>query len=385
MSKGGRYAKNNHNNHSEHGGRQPRSGKMTVLVVILAVLVLVVGALVGGMLYKPQDPQLNQGGTSEPTTVPATEQTEPTTIETTAETTEATTVPTTLPYEPSGKDILNILVVGQSARAGESSENSRLADTMILATINKNSKTLTLTSFLRDTYLKLPDYVDPSGTKHTCGKNRINVAYHLGYTWAGAAGSMEMMNQCLLENFGIEVDHNIEVDFDGFIKLIDLMGGVEIELTEAEAEYLNNDDFWVYYDVVPGLEKLDGMGTLSYARMRKAAGDSDSDIKRTERQRKLISAILDKLSQQSLTDLMELADEALPLITHNMTNGEILTCLWEVLPLLPELTIETGTCPKEGSYWGELIDLFGTQSSVLLFDEGNNRRYFTALTEGTLE
>ena len=385
MSKGGRYAKNNHNNHAEHGGRQPRSGKMTVLVVILAVLVLVVGALVGGMLYKPQDPQLNQGGTSEPTTVPATEQTEPTTIETTAETTEATTVPTTLPYEPSGKDILNILVVGQSARAGESSENSRLADTMILATINKNTKTLTLTSFLRDTYLKLPDYVDPSGTKHTCGKNRINVAYHLGYTWAGAAGSMEMMNQCLLENFGIEVDHNIEVDFDGFIKLIDLMGGVEIELTEAEAEYLNNDDFWVYYDVEPGLEKLDGMGTLSYARMRKAAGDSDSDIKRTERQRKLISAILDKLSQQSLTDLMELADEALPLITHNMTNGEILTCLWEVLPLLPELTIETGTCPKEGSYWGELIDLFGTQSSVLLFDEGNNRRYFTALTEGTLE
>ncbi len=385
MSKGGRYAKNNHNNHSEHGGRQPRSGKMTVLVVILAVLVLVVGALVGGMLYKPQDPQLNQGGTSEPTTVPATEQTEPTTIETTAETTEATTVPTTLPYEPSGKDILNILVVGQSARAGESSENSRLADTMILATINKNTKTLTLTSFLRDTYLKLPDYVDPSGTKHTCGKNRINVAYHLGYTWAGAAGSMEMMNQCLLENFGIEVDHNIEVDFDGFIKLIDLMGGVEIELTEAEAEYLNNDDFWVYYDVEPGLEKLDGMGALSYARMRKAAGDSDSDIKRTERQRKLISAILDKLSQQSLTDLMELADEALPLITHNMTNGEILTCLWEVLPLLPELTIETGTCPKEGSYWGELIDLFGTQSSVLLFDEGNNRRYFTALTEGTLE
>ena len=385
MSKGGRYAKNNHNNHSEHGGRQPRSGKMTVLVVILAVLVLVVGALVGGMLYKPQDPQLNQGGTSEPTTVPATEQTEPTTIETTAETTEATTVPTTLPYEPSDKDILNILVVGQSARAGESSENSRLADTMILATINKNTKTLTLTSFLRDTYLKLPDYVDPSGTKHTCGKNRINVAYHLGYTWAGAAGSMEMMNQCLLENFGIEVDHNIEVDFDGFIKLIDLMGGVEIELTEAEAEYLNNDDFWVYYDVEPGLEKLDGMGALSYARMRKAAGDSDSDIKRTERQRKLISAILDKLSQQSLTDLMELADEALPLITHNMTNGEILTCLWEVLPLLPELTIETGTCPKEGSYWGELIDLFGTQSSVLLFDEGNNRRYFTALTEGTLE
>ena len=337
MSKGGRYAKNNHNNHSEHGGRQPRSGKMTVLVVILAVLVLVVGALVGGMLYKPQDPQLNQGGTSEPTTVPATEQTEPTTIETTAETTEATTVPTTLPYEPSGKDILNILVVGQSARAGESSENSRLADTMILATINKNTKTLTLTSFLRDTYLKLPDYVDPSGTKHTCGKNRINVAYHLGYTWAGAAGSMEMMNQCLLENFGIEVDHNIEVDFDGFIKLIDLMGGVEIELTEAEAEYLNNDDFWVYYDVEPGLEKLDGMGALSYARMRKAAGDSDSDIKRTERQRKLISAILDKLSQQSLTDLMELADEALPLITHNMTNGEILTCLWEVLPLLSAL------------------------------------------------
>ena len=101
---------------------------------------------------------------------------------------------------------------------------------------------MTLTSFMRDTYVKLPDYVDPNGRKYTCGKNRINMAYHLGYLWGDVGGAMQMANECIYNNFGVEIDYDIEVNFDGFIDILNLLDGIEIEITEAEAEYLNNDD-----------------------------------------------------------------------------------------------------------------------------------------------
>lgn len=378
MRKGGRFERKKE--------KKSFFSKKAALITVAALLVLVIVAVIFGVVYyqsmldKVNRAQFVENSISDEQleailnyNPDAPEGAEPISASTEAST-EPTTVPTTLPYIESGKDILNILVVGQSARDGE---DARMADTMILATVNKESKTLTLSSFLRDTYLKLPDYKG-----HTCGKQRINVCYHLGWTWGGTAGAMEMMNQCLYNNFGIDVDYNIEVDFDAFIKVVDLIDGVEIDLTEAEAEYLNNDDLWVYYDFEPGVQRLDGMCALSYARMRKAEGDSDSDIKRTSRQRLLIEAIIEKVRDQDFSVLQNIANEVLPMITTNMTNDDITTCIWEILPLLPQLNIETGTCPVETTYWGEIVDIGGYPASVLLFDEGHNRQLMMAITEG---
>lgn len=384
MSKGGRYAK-----HKEKEPKKPLSGKKIALIVAAVLLVLVIAAVIFGVVY--YNSMLNKVSRAEFTPNSVSDEELEAILnynpdaptggnETTETATSPTTEPTTLPYTESGKDIINILIVGQSAREGE---DARMADTMILATVNKTTKTLTLTSFLRDTYLKLPNYKDSSGIQHTCGEQRINVCYHLGWLWDGTAGAMAMMNQCLKENFGIEVDYNIEIDFDAFIKVVDLIGGVEIELTEAEAKYLNDDDLWVYYDFEPGLQRLDGMCALSYARMRKAEGDSDSDIKRTTRQRLLIGKIIEKMRDTSFSDLQKMANEVLPLITTNMTNEEITTCIWEILPLLPELTMETGTCPVETTYWGEIVQIGGYDASVLKFDKGQNRKLMMAITEGT--
>ena len=371
MSKGGRFAKK-----SNKPQKQSKGG-VAVLAVVTVVLALVVAGLIGNLIYRANREAALQAETTQPT-IP---QTQAIPEETSEPTTEPTTVPTTLPYEESGKDIINILVVGQSARAGEQAENHRLADSMILVTVNKNTKVLTLTSFFRDTYVELPDFVDTNGKKHYCGQNRINVAYHLGYKWGGVGGSMEMMNQCLLDNFGIEVDHNIEIDFEGFIDLIDMLGGIEVTLTEDEAEYLNNDDQYVYYDVEPGEVTLDGCAALSYARMRHSNA-GDSDYKRTARQRQMVSAMLEKLKTRSFGTLQKLVNAALPMITTNMTDEEITTCIWEILPLLPELTIETGTCPVEGTYSGKIIDLFGVESSVITFIPQPNIEAMKALTEG---
>ena len=140
--------------------------------------------------------------------------------------TEAPTEAATEPdYGKTGK-IVNILVVGQDSRAGE---ESKLADGIMLLTLNKETHTLAMTSFLRDSYVKLADYAG-----HKCGKNRINTAYALGYAWRGDAGAMEMLNLTIANNYGVNVDGNVEISFDTFKTIVDAMGGVDIDLQGDE-------------------------------------------------------------------------------------------------------------------------------------------------------
>ena len=180
-------------------------------------------------------------------------------------------------------------------------------------------------SILRDSFVKLPDYKG-----HQCGRAKFTVCYNLGYQWGGGtAGGMEMTNICLKDNFGIEVDYNVEVSFDSFIKMIDYIDGVDIDLTQAEADYLNKDTLYVKRTIEPGVQRLQGMEALSYARMRKAAGDSESDIKRTERQRKVVEALLEKFRYRSIADLNKWIDILLPMVSTTMTPTDVtwLHCL----------------------------------------------------------
>ena len=273
------------------------------------------------------------------------------------------------------EDIINILVVGQAYRAGE---ESHMADTTVLVTLNTYDGTVTLSSVLRDAYVVLPAY-----KSHTEGRNKFNVSYHLGYSWEGITGAMAYTNLTMLRNFGVEIDHNIEIGFESFIKLIDYMGGIELELSEAEANYLNGDDLYVRYDVEPGMQYLDGMAALSYARMRKADGDGGSDIRRTERQRKLLTALMDKLRGLGFKELQGVADTLLPLITTTLTPTDVADILLRMLPHLGDLEIHGGTLPVETTYWGEMSDIYGDggSHSILRFDIEQNKRLVRAFAE----
>ena len=118
----------------------------------------------------------------------------------------------------SGNNILNILLIGQDRKDGQVRARS---DTILLCTFHKSEKTLTMTSFLRDLYVKIPGYKN----------NRLNAAY--------AAGGMKLLNQTLETNFGIQVDGNVEVDFTQFAQIIDLLDGVTLTLRQDEAEAIN--------------------------------------------------------------------------------------------------------------------------------------------------
>ena len=355
-----------------------KAGKI-LLRVILVLILLAGGAVAGGIWYYNDmfgkmdivtlDKNLYETY-SEETTFP--EESEVLPAATQTATAEETTLPAETTVPPfKAEDIINILVVGQASRDGE---ESHIADSTILVTVNTYDGTVRLSSVLRDTLVDLPAY-----KTHKAGRNKFNMAYHLGNTWEGIEGAMAYTNLTMYHNFGVEVDYNVEISFESFTKLIDYMGGVEIELTEAEAKYLNKDDLYVKYDVQPGMQYLDGMAALSYARMRKANGDGDSDINRTARQRKLIGVLFEKYRNMNLKDLQRVADILLPLITTTMTPRDVADILVKMLPHLKDLNIEGGTIPIHTTYWGELQDELG---SVLLFYPEQNKRLIRAFTEG---
>ena len=364
-----------------------KGGKgLKIFLIVLAVLlaIILICAAAGYWFIQNKFSKMNVITLPEDTyvyTEPTDEVTRPAEDETehTEETADTTPVETTRP-PMTADDIINILVVGQAARAGE---EANMADTTMLISLNTYTKEVTVFSILRDAFVKLPDYKG-----HECGRAKFTVCYNLGYQWGGGtAGAMEMTNIGLRDNFGIEVDYNFEVSFDGFIRMIDFINGVELELTEAEADYLNKDTLYVKRHIEPGVQVLQGMEALSYARMRKAEGDADSDIKRTERQRKMVAALLQRFQGMSLAELNEWVDILLPMVTTTMTPTDVTKLCAKVLPMVVDLKMTGHTIPIEKTGWGDMVDIYkdGNIHSVIRFETPQQKKLIRAITEAEVD
>jgi LCP family protein required for cell wall assembly len=241
-------------------------------------------------------------------------------------------------------DVINILLIGQDRRPGETRSRS---DSMILCTVNRNDKTIVLTSFMRDLYVQIPGY----------GNNRINASY--------AWGGMELLNKTLEQNFGIYIDGNVEVDFEQFTEIVDLLGGVPMELRADEAQYINID---TQSSLTEGMQQLTGKQALSYSRIRNL--DADADFSRTNRQRKVLDALFRQVKDAGLVRLLTLLDEVLPMVTTDMGNGEILGYATKVFPMMSGVSISSQRVPADGAYKGAMID----GMSVLVADMDKTRQ-----------
>ena len=324
-----------------------RSWKKTLLIVLAVILLLLALLAVGLWIYMRSMLNLvNQVTQTDPTFV-TTESTIDATQEAPGQTgaaEESTEPETTWPQVVSTQNVTTIMLVGQDNQGDDSGEEHKLSDSMIMCTINRETKTLTMTSILRDCYVPIPAYAG-----HKPGQSRINVCYHLGSQWTGSSkGGMEMLALCVEQNFGIPIDHTIEVGFDTFAQVVDLMGGVDIELTEAEANYMT---YGIGYgrvgEMEPGYQTLNGVQALAYARIRKI--DPDGDFSRSNRQRTILKSLLAKCVKMNLWDLHKLATQVLPLITTDMTTDEMTNYIWEFLPMLKDLTIVSQRIPLEKS------------------------------------
>lgn len=219
-------------------------------------------------------------------------------------------------------NVINIMLIGQDRRPGEGRQRS---DSMILVTVNKSLQTITLTSFMRDQYVRIPGYKN----------NKMNAAY--------AFGGMKLLNETLETNFGVQVDGDIEVDFNNFQKLIDMLGGVDISLTKKEAQYLNTGTDW---NLSSGMQRLNGAQALTYARIRKI----DSDYRRAERQRTVISSLINRYKSLSLTEMLTMIDDVLPLVTTNMSKSEIVDIAISLAPMLSGAQLNTMRIPVDGTF-----------------------------------
>lgn len=224
-------------------------------------------------------------------------------------------------HEGQGDHIVNIMLVGQDAREGEGTQRS---DSMILVTFNTSKQTITLTSFMRDQYVQIPGY----------GATKLCHAYQYG--------GMSLLNQTIYNHFGVEIDGNLEVNFTGFENIIDLLGGVNIELTGKEAEYLQEKG----WDVHKGMNRLPGDAALMYARLRSI----DTDYKRAERQRNVMMSLIEEYKNQSYVKMVSLLNEILPMVKTNMTKAEIANYALDLFPMLSSAEIQTNRIPVEGTF-----------------------------------
>ena len=222
-------------------------------------------------------------------------------------------------------DVINILLVGSDIRPDEDVGRS---DTMILVSINKETKRIVATSFLRDTYVKLP-------IKNEFHK--LNAAY--------AYGGIELLFETLQYNYGVSVDKYVAVDFLSFIDAIDILGGLDVQVYEDELywfnQYIHASNLLVepperedsdYVDYADGsYQHLNGKQALAYARFRYVG---NGDFTRTDRQRRVVQNIFDKIKTMDVGTIVKLLDSIIPQITTNLTTEE---CM-ELITLLPEIS-----------------------------------------------
>jgi len=202
-----------------------------------------------------------------------------------------------------GKERVNILLLGGDSRGLGKNEAPR-ADTLIVASIDPVTKEGALLSILRDTYVKIPGY----------GEERINASL--------ALGGPELAMKTVSELLDLPIQYYIYTDFQGFIALIDAIGGIDFYV-EKDMKYSDSADGHQYdIDLKEGMQRLDGSKALQYVRFRH---DALSDYARTERQRNFLMALAEKMqSSSSLIKLPRILSAVDPYIETNLTVTDML-------------------------------------------------------------
>ena len=226
---------------------------------------------------------------------------------------------------------IHILLIGQDRTDPEPRSRS---DCMILCTFRRDKSTLTMTSFLRDLYVKIPGYAG----------NRLNAAY--------AFGGMPLIRQTFQENFDITIDGCMEVDFGQFSQLIDLLGGITIELRADEATCINSE--MPGSILTSGVQHLNGPQALCYCRIR--CLDEDGDFSRTQRQQKVLTALLKGCQSATVSDLIRLYREAAPMLSTDMGKGQLLSLIRTIAPMMSQMKVTGQRIPTEGTYSHRFID-----------------------------
>ena len=230
--------------------------------------------------------------------------------------------------------VINIALFGIDAEDGGVGRS----DSIIIATIDTTHKKLKLTSIMRDSYVTIEGH----------GDDKINHAY--------AFGGPQLAIKTLNENFDLNIDDFVAVNFTTLPKIIDMLGGVTIDITSEEVSHIPGID-------AAGTYTLTGEQALAYSRIRYASG---WDYVRTDRQRTVLSKVFEKVLSINFTQYPSLLSEILPMVQTNLDYSEILNLGNEVLKM-GVTTLEQERFPRDGYCEGKMID----KIYYLTFDKEN--------------
>ncbi len=271
----------------------------------------------------------------------------------------------------SDRNVRNILLIGCDKANGGSSRS----DSIMIASVNKKTGKITVCSILRDTHLYIP------GNREA----KVNSAY----AWGGA----NLLIQTIEHNFGIKIDDYATVNFEMFTALVDGLGGVDVEVTENEADYINNRHRYGNEKKPDTFESgesvhLNGYQALWYSRIRKL----DSDFMRTQRQRKVISAIVSKAKKQvnpiGIFGLVSTAKEVAPYIETTLSTGDFWSLIFSLSGCLAksgadmDKLLVSQQIPFDNTWW------YSSQwdgSSISINLEENKKMLYTLLYEEPVE
>lgn len=258
-------------------------------------------------------------------------------------------------------EVTNILLLGNDSR--DNADDGR-TDSIMLLTINRAQKKIYLTSFLRDIKIDIPGK----------GINRLNQSY--------AFGGPELVMKTLSDRFDIKISRYMLVNFQAFAKLADAVGGVDLDVTAEEVDYINAY-LWEYNDIngddihkdnfpdgTSGHLHLNGPQALAYCRNRYIG----TDFERSNRQKKVITAIVKKLPQTMLTNFNGIMDGLFPSLTTSLTKDDCYE-LSSLLVNLKDMDIIQSTIPQEHTWKYEKYN----EMDLISIDFDANKKYLKTI------
>lgn len=231
--------------------------------------------------------------------------------------------------------VYNVLLIGVDTTKDNYIGNS---DSMILVSINYRLHKISMISLMRDTYVHIPNV----------GYRKLNAAY--------PNGGGPLLIETIEENFKININRYMTVDFGNMIQIIDEIGSIQITFSQKEAENANKSikqqckllglKYKDYKLPSGGTYQCNGMQAVAYARIRKVG---NADYQRTERQREVLMKLLENVKKMSIDDLDRLATRLLPMLTHNIPEDEFWGLMGKVATLL-SYNIEQDRIPYDGMF-----------------------------------
>lgn len=247
------------------------------------------------------------------------------------------------------KGITNIALFGV-----DSADGAGRSDSMMVATLDTLNKKIKVTSLMRDSYVNISGH----------GMNKLNAAY--------AFGQEELAIKTINENFDLNIEDFVTVDFASLPKIINKIGGIEVEIDSEELREINKHiphinsvtGTNVANITRTGAQNLNGVQTLAYCRIRGTKGD---DFRRTERQREVIDKMLSKLLSMPTSKYPGLLNEVLPMVKTSLSSGQIMSMGTEVVKIGNNL--EQNRFPTDDNLKAENIN----GADVLTFDKARAR------------